>query len=89
MTYEIRILPSALEELNATPKKFRAQITRKIDRLAADPFPPICTQLEGKQNAGVYRIRSGDYRILYTVNTTQIVVTVVKIGDRKGIYRSP
>jgi mRNA interferase RelE/StbE len=87
MLYDIRILPGALDELNTLPQKARAQIIKKIDRLAADPFTPVCTQLEGKQNSGIYRIRSGDYRILYKVSAAQVVVTVVKIGNRKDIYR--
>jgi mRNA interferase RelE/StbE len=84
MPYDIVVLPSAIEELKKIPKKFRGQIGKKITRLASDPFPPDCTKLEGQ--GSVYRVRVGDYRVLYTVDK-KVLVTVVKVGDRKDVYR--
>jgi mRNA-degrading endonuclease RelE of RelBE toxin-antitoxin system len=86
MPYSLDILPDALEQIRKLPKKIKGQIGKKIDRLALDPFPPTCSQLEGKSNDGIYRITSGDYRILYQV--TRNKVRVVKVGNRKDVYRN-
>jgi mRNA interferase RelE/StbE len=86
MPYTIEILESAKEQIRALPKKIRGQIGKKIDRLASDPFPPDCTKLEAREDS-VYRVRCGDYRILYTVNKGKAVVLVVKVGDRKDVYK--
>lgn len=91
MRYTIEILPEAREQIKALPKKVRGQIGRKIDRLAAEPFPPGSTKLEGQDGRGgaaAYRIVSGDYRILYRVDQGKVLVTVVKVGNRKDVYRN-
>lgn len=69
--------------------KERKQIRRKIDALARDPYPPGCKKLQGDQgrDAPVYRIRSGDYRILYLVRSDPSTIVVLDIGHRKDIYR--
>jgi len=87
MTYTIVILPEVERELAKLPGKIRGQIGKKIDRLAATPFPPGCTKLEGRTD-GIYRIHSGDYRILYRVQQEKVLVIVVKVGDRKDVYRN-
>jgi mRNA interferase RelE/StbE len=86
MAYSIVILPSALKELEAIPKKQRGQISNKIDRLKDDPFPQTSRKLQGI--ADTYRIDSGDYRVLYQVVWNVLTVTVVKVGNRKDVYRN-
>ena len=86
MSYNLDILPEALEQIRKLPRKIRGEIAKKIDRLTLDPFPPTCPQLEGKTNDGIYRIASGDYRILYQV--ARATVRIVKVGDRKDVYRT-
>jgi mRNA interferase RelE/StbE len=79
----------ALAALKTIPAKFRAQIVKKVQMLAAAPFPPGCKKLQGVLHEGneVFRIRSGDYRILYFATENPHVVVVLDIGDRKEIYR--
>lgn len=69
------------------PGKVRAQITKKARSLLTNPYPPGCKKLVGVM-AGtdpVWRLRSGDYRILYVVRPMEVMV--IDIGDRKEIYR--
>jgi mRNA interferase RelE/StbE len=61
-----------------------ARVTKRIEGLAADPRPPGCEKLSGQDR---YRVRQGDYRILYEVDDPGLVVTIVKIGHRREVYR--
>ena len=83
--YEVFIKPSAVKEIDEIGlKKIRRQIVRRIQRLAEDPRPPHPKKLSGHD---LYRIRQGAYRIVYSVEDDKLVVYVVKVGDRKDIYR--
>jgi mRNA interferase RelE/StbE len=77
----------ALAFLKGLPKKIRRQIIAKVQALARDPYPPTCKMLQGMRDGeeSVYRVRSGDYRILYVVR--KVVVIILDIGHRKDIYR--
>lgn len=67
--------------------KLRRQIRRKIEMLATNPLPATCKKLHGVMDGtyAVYRIRSGDYRILYSVRG--IIVVILDIDHRKDVYR--
>lgn len=69
------------------PGKLRAQIAKKAKSLLQDAHPPGCKKLANVSfgDDPVWRIRSGDYRILYVVRTAEIIV--IDIGNRKDIYR--
>ena len=83
--YDVFIKPSALKELETVDsKKDRKRIVRAILSLAEDPRPAGCRKLSGKDK---YRIRSGQYRIVYAVQDTILVVTIVKVGHRRDVYR--
>ena len=83
--YRVLIKPSALKELEALPrKKDRQRIVRRIEQLSEEPRPPGCQKLSARD---LYRVRQGNYRIVYEVRDTDLIVNVVKIGDRKEIYR--
>lgn len=75
---------SAAKELESVPTKDRQRIVRRIEGLAEDPRPVGAEKLSGDDK---YRIRQGDYRILYEIEDGQLVVTVVRIGNRREIYR--
>jgi addiction module RelE/StbE family toxin len=79
--------PRALDNLKTVPRKFRKQIVDKIYKLAADPYPATAKMVQGMSDGEerVYRIRSGDYRILYVVRG--IIVVILDIGHRKDVYR--
>jgi mRNA interferase RelE/StbE len=83
-SYRIEIKRSAVKELEAIPAKDRRRIATKIRALAGNPRPAGCEKLSGHDK---YRIRQGNYRILYTIEDDVLVVMVVKIGDRRDVYR--
>lgn len=84
--YSVRIKKSAAKELDAVPgKKDRQRLVRKIRALADEPRPPGAEKLSGIRDR--YRIRQGNYRVLYEIEDDVLVVYVVKIGDRKDVYR--
>ena len=85
---EVVYTESALAFLEGLPKKLQKQIIGKVARLAADPKPPGSKVVRGatrEDGEPVYRIRQGDYRVLYVADES--VVTVLDIGHRKDIYR--
>lgn len=83
-SYNVLITRSASKELEAVPVKDRQRIVTRIRQLANDPRPAGCEKLSGEDK---YRLRQGDYRILYEVIDDDLVVTVVRIGNRKDVYR--
>ena len=83
--YDVFIKPSALKELEAVAsKKDRQRIVRSISTLAEDPRPTGCRKLSGRDK---YRLRSGQYRIVYAVQDAILVVTIMKVGHRRDVYR--
>ena len=82
--YKLQIKPTALKELEALPPKERQHIVTRIRKLAADPRPSGSEKLSGHQ---LYRVRQGDYRILYAIDDTDLSLVVVKIGHRRDVYR--
>jgi mRNA interferase RelE/StbE len=85
MAFTIDISDAALKTLASYPLKVRRQIGRKIDKLAEDPRPASSIPLKG--NTSLRRIRTGNYRIIYTVRDDKLLILVVGIGDRKDIYK--
>jgi mRNA interferase RelE/StbE len=82
--YRIEIKKSAIKELNTIPRKDLKKIVLKISSLSDDPRPKGCVKLSGMER---YRIRQGNYRILYSIDDEILVVYVVKIRHRKEVYR--
>lgn len=75
-----------MKEIKAVPrKKDRQRIVKRIEHLGGDPRPVGCQKLSIQSR---YRIRQGQYRIVYGVDDGQLVVYVVKVGHRKGVYRA-
>lgn len=87
MPYQVFIKESAQRELDDLPRKHRLQVERHIDDLGRDPFPPDAAALKGQRFKGLYRKRSGDYRIIYQVQHDRLIVLVVKIGNRRDVYQ--
>lgn len=83
-SYKLLIKPSAAKELEAVPKKDRRRLVTRIRNLSGEPRPPGCERLSGHD---LYRVRQGNYRVLYTVHDVELVVVVVTIGHRREIYR--
>ncbi len=82
--YEVKIVKSAIKELSNIPTKEALRITEKIYQLRDDPRPKSCVKLSGSKDE--YRIRVGNYRVLYTINDYILLVQVFKIGHRKDAY---
>ena len=82
--YKVLIKPSAIKELKKIPKKDLPEVTRKIEALAVDPYPPGCEKLAAQNS---FRIRQGSYRIIYTIEDDKLIVIVIKIGHRRDVYR--
>jgi mRNA interferase RelE/StbE len=83
-TYEVVLHREAYREIKALPKTVRKQVVEVIDRLAAEPRPPGATQLKGRK--GAFRVRVGNYRILYEVHATEVVVYVIGVAHRREVY---
>ena len=84
--YSLRIKKSARKELESIATKAdRRRIVRRIQLLADNPRPPGALKLSGLER---YRIRQGRFRVLYTIEDAVLIVQVVKIGDRKNVYRN-
>ena len=83
-SYKLLIKPSAAKDLEALPKKDRQRVVTKIQGLAQNPRPPGCEKLSGHD---LYRVRQGNYRVLYTVHDAELVVVIISIGHRREVYR--
>lgn len=83
-SYNLVITRSAAKELERVPTKDRRRIVDRIAGLAHDPRPPACEKLSGEDK---YRIRQGDYRILYEIVDDRLIVTVVRVGNRRDVYK--
>lgn len=83
-SYRLLIKPSAAKELQALPTNDRKRVVTKIQGLASDPRPPGTEKLSGEEK---YRLRQGDYRVLYSVDDSQKILVIVKIGHRRDVYR--
>ena len=83
-SYELRIKPSAVKELEALQVKDRRRIVNRIQNLSDEPRPPGCEKLSGKDH---FRLRQGNFCILYEVDDDRLSVTFVKIGHRRDVYR--
>jgi mRNA interferase RelE/StbE len=83
--YRIVFLPVARKEILSLPHEVQKRIDRKILALADDPRPHDVKALHGEK--GLYRIRVGDYRIVYSVVDKIITVVIVRVRHRKDAYR--
>jgi mRNA interferase RelE/StbE len=85
LPYQVVIAPAARRQIKKAPKSAQSAIVARLEALAAHPRPPGCKKLSGEEN--LYRVRTGDYRIVYQVQDAQLIVLVVRVGDRKDVYR--
>ena len=83
-SYRIEVKASAEKELRALPKADLGRLIRKIQDLALHPRPANSVKLK---EADLYRVRQGDWRVVYEVDDLKAQVTVVRIGHRREVYR--
>ena len=84
MSYSLFILPRAQKELAALPAQQLEIAESRIESLRNNPRPPGCKKLAGREG---WRIRFGDYRILYRIDDATRTVTITNVGNRREIYR--
>lgn len=82
--YKIAIKKSSAKELENIPKKHLRKIVKRIQSLAQNPGPSGFGKLSAQQR---YRVRQGDYRIVYSIDDEDSLIDIVKIGHRREIYR--
>jgi mRNA interferase RelE/StbE len=84
LAYRVEIRKQASKELSRIGLEDRRRIGRAIEGLAEDPRPAGCRKLRDREG---WRIRVGDYRVLYQIEEGRLVVVVVRVGHRKDVYR--
>ncbi len=85
MAYSVHVVKSAKKELAALAKRDQRRIVKAIAALAEEPRPNGVRKMHGSEEA--YRIRVGDYRIIYQIFDKKLVVRVIRVGNRKDVYR--
>lgn len=83
--FEVRFKPSARKELAALPAYLSGLILPRIEMLALDPRPRGTKKLQGTENT--WRIRVGDFRIVYNISSGERIVRILAVTDRKNAYR--
>lgn len=85
MAYRIELTPQAAKQLESLDRTTLKRVAARIDALADDPRPAGARKLAPRDN--LYRIRVGDYRVIYRVLDRLILVTIIRIGHRRDVYR--
>ena len=83
-SYSVFIKPSAAKELERLPEKIRRQLAKRIQALTEHPRPVGVEKLTGDD---LYRIRQGDHRVVYSIADPVLTVLVMRIGNRRDVYR--
>jgi mRNA interferase RelE/StbE len=84
MAYSVEIRPAAYSALENLSLSLRRRIAAKIDALAENPYPPGVKKLAGAEKR--YRIRVGDYRVFYDIQSEVLLIMVIRIGHRREVY---
>ena len=84
MTFAVSILRSAQKNLNTLTAPEQERVIAAVRKLAVDPRPAGVKKLTGRE---AWRIRVGDYRVIYEINDNELTVLVIDVGHRREIYR--
>jgi mRNA interferase RelE/StbE len=84
-SYRIEVSATAERQIRKLPRPDQVRVVRVIQTLAADPRPSGCRKLSGYDD--VFRVRVGRYRVLYSIEDRRLIIIVLKVGDRKDVYR--
>lgn len=82
--YELVVRPSVQKDVESIPKRDLERILARIESLRDDPRPVGSVKLSGLE---YYRIRQGNYRIVYEVEDRRLIVAIIKVGHRRDVYR--
>ena len=83
-SFKLLFKASAEKELRRIPKPYLGKIIEKIEGLSREPRPPGVQMLRGDER--YYRLRQGDYRIIYEINHASSEITIIKVGHRREVY---
>ncbi|MDQ3480895.1 MAG: type II toxin-antitoxin system RelE/ParE family toxin [Actinomycetota bacterium] len=86
MTYRVSLTPTAARQLRKFDPQARRRIQAVLELLAVEPRPPAATRLVG--GSGEWRVRTGDYRVVYDIEDDKLLVLVLRVGHRREIYRA-
>jgi mRNA interferase RelE/StbE len=86
MPYRIEVTPAARRDLKNMPKRELRPIDSAIRRLAGEPRPQQAEKLKDKRET-FWRLRVGNWRIIYQIEDDRLIVLIVRVGNRKDIYR--
>lgn len=84
MTYEVALTPMAARALRKLDPQVRRRVQAAIELLSEEPRPPAAKPLVG--GAGEWRVRTGDYRIVYEIHERRLLVLVLRLGHRRDVY---
>lgn len=87
MTYNVEVAPAAVRQLRTLDPVARRRVQAAIELLSEEPHPIGAKKLVGGE--GEWRVRTGDYRIVYEIRDAVLLVLVVAVGDRRDIYQRP
>jgi mRNA interferase RelE/StbE len=85
VAYTIQFKPVALRQLEKLPRETQRRLSIKIEALREDPFPVGCKKMAAIPDA--WRIRAGDYRVVYQVHRGVLLILILTVGHRKDVYR--
>ncbi len=85
MTYRVEFTTAAVRQVKKLPRPARERLLASIEALGVDPRPPGSTKLVGEETA--WRLRIGDYRVVYDIFDDVLTVLIVRAGHRREIYR--
>jgi mRNA interferase RelE/StbE len=83
--YRVEFTGPAIKEFADLPRKVQERITPRVNGLAVNPRPRGVEKLKGEDD--LYRIRVGDYRVIYTIQDDRLIVVVVRVANRRDAYR--
>lgn len=83
--YSISYERSSAKELSKLDKPVARRIIKSVNKLGDDPRPPGCRPLVGYE--GLWRIRIGDYRVIYSIEDDNLIVLVVRVAHRREVYK--
>ncbi|MBW4631757.1 MAG: type II toxin-antitoxin system RelE/ParE family toxin [Iphinoe sp. HA4291-MV1] len=85
MTYQIEFTKGVIKQLKKLPANIKERIEIKVQELAIEPRPNGVKKLQGDDNS--YRVRVGDYRVIYEIQDDILLVTVIRVGHRSEVYK--
>jgi mRNA interferase RelE/StbE len=83
VTYRIEVLPAAVREIRKLPPEAKRRVQAVIELLSENPRPPAATKLTARPE---WRVRTGDYRVLYRIEDDLLTIVVVRAGHRRDVY---